>query len=135
MAKIDGKFLRIEIDGATIVGSITDEISFEKDMIDATTKDSTDGAKEYLAGEVGGTFTATFAYDQDAASTSVDELWDSLYDGTIVAFIYGGVTAGDLAFSGNAFVQSQTISGPKNELATVDVSFQITGPITRGTVS
>jgi len=135
MAKIDGKYLRIIIDGATIVGSVTDEITFEKDMIDATTKDSVDGAKEYIPGEVGGTFSATFAYDQAAASTSVDELWDNLYDGVSVVFEYGGVVSGDLVFSGDAFVQSMTVNGPKNELATVDVAFQISGPITRETVS
>ena len=67
MAKIDGRFIRLEFGAGTFLkGVTTSNVSLSADMIDATNYES-NGSKDYLAGEKGGTISATFLFDPDVS--------------------------------------------------------------------
>ena len=135
MAKVDGKNIRLKIETGLLYGVTTSEISLEKDMIDTTAYESL-GSKEYIAGEDGGTISATILYD--AAGTSggtFQDLFDAWKAGDSVAFVYGGTTTGDEILSGNCLISSLSKNAPKNEAVSANVTLQITGVITASTVA
>jgi len=134
MAKVDGKNIRLKIATVFLYGVTTTDLSLEKDMIDTTAYES-NGHKEYLAGEGGGTISATILYDEDGTSGGTyNDLFDAWKAGTSVAFIYGGTVTGDEIYSGNCFISSLSLNAPKNESTTASVTLQITGEITAGVV-
>ena len=53
MSKRDGKVIVVQVDGAVLTGLLTNDLNYDVDMFEVTTKDS-NSHKEYQPGEDGG---------------------------------------------------------------------------------
>ena len=121
MASIDGKTILVQSGGVTIVGQVSGSLGMTGDMLDATTKDSTAGAKEYIGGETGWTISVEGLYDPAAGEQTNDAI-DDLQAGTQVVLKYG-VLAGTY-WTGNGYISSVNLDGPKNDLASYSLEIQ-----------
>lgn len=100
----------------------------------ADTHESTtfgDSSKEYLGGLKDGTFSLSGKFDP-AADACLD-----LGIGEIRAFEYypEGNSSGKVKYTGNAIVTEYSGNSPVGDLNTASASLQVTGGITRSTVS
>ena len=133
MSKLDGKKILLQIGGVTVVGQISGSLGMAADMLDATTKDSTDGAKEYIGGETGWTCSIEGLYDP-AAAEGVSEAIGYLKAGTSLTVKYGQTGSGETYFGGSALISGVTLDGPKNDLSSYSIELQGTGVLTEATV-
>lgn len=129
MAKKDGKTIFIQKGSTTIVGQISGELSMSSDEIDTTTKDSTNGAKEFLPGETSGTVSVEGLYDP-AAAEGVSEAITALTAGTTFTFWIGSVATGEQGWEGTGFFTELVLAAPKNEAATYNGTIRLTGELT-----
>jgi TP901-1 family phage major tail protein len=134
MAQKDGKLILVKLGSTTYAGQTDTDISFETDTIEVTTKTSTNGAKEFLAGEQGTTISFSGLQAIDAA-TDVNTLVSDWKNRTVGSFVWGGVEAGNLNITGSAFISSLSLTGNKNEGQGFSGSLQVTGDVTILTVS
>ena len=78
------------------------------------------------------------------STISVEGSFDATFDGylsglvgfeTASAFVYGpeGTTAGQVKYTGTAFLTSYEVSGGVGDIVSFSAEFQVTGAITRGT--
>lgn len=134
MAKVDGKRLLIKIDDVVVESETSSSWSSQVDAIETTTKDSPGAAKEYIPGEIGHTCSSEGLYDP-ADTLGAEDIYDLLADRTIVTLAWGGAETGDEVRTAQAFAQSIDISGPKNEAASYTVNWQITGEVTKSTLT
>jgi predicted secreted protein len=130
VAKIDGRFIRLEFGtGTYIKGLTTSSFNGTADMIDATNYES-DGWKDFLAGEKGGTITATFLFDDSVSSANTADVINAWLNGTTTAFVWGHHVTGSDILSGSCLISDLTWDGPKNEASSVNATLQITGEVT-----
>ena len=134
MQTYDGVFVRAKFNGNMVTGLVSSELNLEQDQIEATNYES-DRNKEYLGGETGGTFSATFHFDESGAAGNFTTLFDAWKNRTLGAFVYGDGTAGGVVVTGNARVSNLTWSNEKNSVSECSADFQITGEISRDTAS
>jgi len=135
MAKIDGRFIRLEFGAGTFLkGVTTSNVSLSADMIDATNYES-NGSKDYSAGEKGGTISATFLFDPDVSSANFGDIFDAWEGGTSTAYVYGHASTGSEVLTGSCLVSTLDWDGPKNEVSTCTATLQITGAIVRDVAS
>ena len=133
MSVQNGDVLILQIDGTQMGALLSNSFNAAADMLDATTKDSS-GAKEYIPGEYGWGMSFESLYDPDA-SEGFSEALGYVKAGTSLDVYWGGVTAGDAYFNGDAYVSSVDLSGPKNEVASYSGEMQGTGAINEGAAS
>lgn len=133
MSKLDGKEILMVFGSNTVVGQITGSLGMAADMLDATDKDSTDGAKEYMPGETGWTCSVEGLYDPDAAE-GVSEAIGYLKAGTGLTIKYGQTGSGETYYTGTAYVSGVNLDGPKNELASYSLELQGSGVLAEATV-
>lgn len=125
MAVTNGVNLLVEIDGALYGCISTQSLDFTADMIDTTCKD-TGSFKTFEPGEKSGTLTAELLYNYSAPE-GVVTAFDDWKAGTQVSWKYGNFETGEGYFYGEGFVESISMSAPKNDVATATVTIQITG--------
>lgn len=130
--QLDGTDLLVKI-GSTVIAALTsNDLSFERDMIETTNKDS-DRFKTFIPGERGWSITAE-ALNDPTGQLNEEEIIDLLLEGTKSTVYWGGTGAGDVYYSGDGYIQSVQLAGPKNEAASYSITIQGTGPITKATV-
>ena len=134
MAKFAATDFDISIGGTDFSDSLAAvTLDISKEQLETTAFG--DSARTYIAGLQDASVTLSF--HQDFAATSVDETLHAAL-GTEVAIIIkptsGAVGAGNPSYSFNALVtQIVPFSSNVGDLATQDVSFPISGAITRAT--
>lgn len=133
MAVRKGDDIVIEIGGTKVNAEMTNDLSFDVDEIDVTTKDS-GGFKEFLAGELGGQANFEGKYD-DAASYGYSQLFAAAKAKNSVNVVYGLNANGNSAYSFSAIITNVSLSGPKNDAATFSGTLRVTGEPTEITVS
>lgn len=119
--------LRFYIDGVVIASAIDAEISFNKEAVDITTKDSGTNS-EFMSGLKSGTGSTGGLY----AEGELDALY-AAYDGTaaVVMKLSTEVSAEEY-FSGDAFITSLQINSSGNQqAANFSCQFQFTGAFTK----
>jgi predicted secreted protein len=120
--------LRFYQAGTVIASAIDAEITFNKEAVDITTKDSGKNA-EFMSGLKSGTGSTGGLY----AEGELDALY-AAYDGTatVVMKLSTEVT-GEEYFSGDAIITSLQINSSGNQqAATFSCQFQFTGAFTKG---
>ena len=139
MAKINGKKWRIYVvDGTNKVIPLgtTDSLEISNGIIDASDKDS-GGWQENIDGQRSWTASSTANYD--ASQTEQIALLDTLINTTVSTaqdiLIGEDATAGDIAFTGKALIESASVSADNEAIVTVDFSFTGTGALTKVTKS
>lgn len=127
MALINGDLILLETDSNAYVGTTGTSIEIAADMIEKTTKDS--GAyKEFTRGERSLTISVDGLHNIDETTQSGEAAFNDLIAGTEVTFKWGQfATIGDRYITGTALVESVSLDGPKNEMATYSVSLRSTG--------
>ena len=128
MSVQNGDVLILNIGGVQVGALLSNSFNAAADMLDATTKDSA-GAKEYISGEYGWGMSFESLYDP-AATEGFSEALGYVKAGTSLDVYWGGVTAADAYFNGNALMSSVDLSGPKNEVSSYSGELQGTGVIT-----
>lgn len=118
-----------------LLGKLSAGFEGSTDSVDVT-NDSSAGWKESLPGDKGGSVSFSAVYDPAAAvGQGCDDLEADWIAGTIRTLAYGGTVAGDKILSASAYISKFSKSGSHGDKAACDVTFQITGAITPGTVS
>lgn len=131
MATINGTLILLRNDATTIVGQTDSSMTMTADMLDATTKDSTAKAKEFIPGETGWTVSVSGLYDPAATALgSVSKAITDLKAGTAWTVKFGQNTTDDNYWTGSALIQSVTLNGPKNDLASYTIELQGTAILT-----
>jgi len=119
--------LRFYQAGTVIASAIDAEITFNKEAVDITTKDSGTNA-EFMSGLKSGTGSTGGLY----AEGELDALY-AAYDGTaVVVMKLSTEVTGEEYFSGDAIITSLQINSSGNQqAATFTCQFQFTGAFTK----
>ncbi len=137
IAAVNGTSLLVQVAGTTITGQVESGVSMVRDLIEITNKQSPGQAKAYLAaeGEYGGEFTASYNYDTTGAAENFETAFDDFKANTSQTVTFGGVESGDLYLTASAMIRNIDWNGPKAGVASCSVTYQITGEISKATVS
>lgn len=135
MSVKNGTTIVLKIGTSLLVGETTSSISFSRDMIETTSKSSTNQAKTYIPGEKGATISASGIYDPDAVGYGFSEAFGAIDAGTMISWIMGGTTVADPIYYGSAYITSVTKDNPQNDKSTFSIELQVTGEVTEGVVT
>lgn len=134
MAKNRGMDVLVQIATTLVDAWTSHSIELTKQMLDATTHDSTDEWEESLSGFKGGDIPIEGKWEEGTSNYNVEELFD-LFDGTAsAAFIWGKTTGGSIKYSGSGFVNNFRLTSDMTNVCTWAANIHITGKVTRGTV-
>ena len=112
----------------TLVGQTDATMNTSSDMLDSTTKDNTAKAKSFQPGETSWTFSISGLYDPAAtAEGSVSNAITDLKAGTAWVASWGEATTDENYWYGTIYLQTVTLNGPKNDLASYSIEAQGTG--------
>ena len=135
MAKVRGMDVLIKLASTAIDCWTSHSMEFSKEMMDATTYDSTENWNEYLPGFKSGTIPIEGKWEAGTSNYNVEELF-SLFDGTsTAAFLIGATAAGSITYAGSCYVNGFRKTHDMGGTATWSATMQITGKVTQGTVS
>ena len=117
-----------------ILCETSSSLEISQDIIEVTCKDST--WKAYLSGEKSWSCPFEAIKDETAGSTQADIIDNIIGTGAEVdvALVYAPAGTIVSGYSGKAIVSSVTISGGKNEAATISGTLQGTGTLVKMTV-
>jgi len=132
MSKRDGKVIVVQVDGAVLTGLLTNDLNYDVDMFEVTTKDS-NSHKEYQPGEDGGTIGFTALSDPEG-DLSFYDVFAIAKAKTLVTVTWGELTAGAKKMTASGYFKSLKEGASKNAAATFDGTIQLTGEIVPGTV-
>jgi len=128
MAAINGTLIFLRNGSNTLTGQLDGNLGGSVDQLDATTKDSTAGAKEFQNGETTWQGQVTALYDP-SGTYKLDDVIDSIKAGTQWEVKFGQVTTGTKFFTGYGYVKGWSWNGPKNAIANIAVDFQGTAAL------
>ncbi|MCR9252291.1 MAG: phage tail protein [bacterium] len=126
MAAVRGQVLAWSVGGVQVEDQTDSEISFELEMDDFTSKDSTGNWKEFLPGLKSWSGSCSGTYDP-TATEGADESIDDLIAGTALTVLFTTGTTGNRQWTGTAYITSANIQAPLTGPATYSISFQGTG--------
>lgn len=129
MARLDGRFVRLQFDSNFVKGVVTSSIDLTADMIDITNYES-DANKEFLSGEKSATINVDFTFDSAVSSANFSDLFNAFNNGTLTAFVYGDSNSGGDVLTGNCYVSSLNLTGDKNTVGTCNATLTTSGAIT-----
>jgi predicted secreted protein len=135
MAVRSGSDIFLKLATQLVNATTSQSIELPVDMIDVTTKDSTGKAKEYIAGELGGTLSCEGKWNEGTSDYTLQEILAARAAGTELAFIWGGVSNGSVIITGQCLISNFSASAPKNAEATWTMALQITGVISVSTAT
>ena len=114
--------------GTVIANAIDAEITFNKEAVDITTKDSGTNA-EFMSGLKSGTGSTGGLYVEG----DIDNLWTAIDGTAAIEFKLSTEVTGEEYFSGDAIITSLQINSSGNQqAATYSCQFQFTGAFTKG---
>jgi predicted secreted protein len=135
MALVKGTDLRIFVGTKTIANETTCSIDLSTSMIETSSKDS--GAwMTQIPGRKSWSLTSTIQLDyaDGTSQYTYDELLTAWIDQTELTVSFKTAAANDTTLTGKAYVASKPVTGGDQEIATVEVTLQGTGVLTKGTV-
>jgi TP901-1 family phage major tail protein len=120
---------------AKLMHSQNVSLSMNVDTIDISTKDS-DGFRDILGGQKSFSLSADglMDFDAQAADTEVDELFDQMFDRSVVTFTFALSTPVGYTITGSGFITSLEISGGTEDAPTYSCTIEGTGTLTKTAV-
>ena len=119
-----------------LAGQMSASHDITVDTIETTHKQSTAGAKTFIAGEHTITYKVDCVVDpNDTTGASYSDVYAALKAKAEVDYTYGGITTGDKKYSGKAIITGLSQSAPQNDKVTFSIDLQVTGDETEGTVN
>jgi predicted secreted protein len=135
MALVKGTDLRIFVGTKTIANETTCSIDLTTSMIETSSKDS--GAwMTQIPGRKSWSLTSTIQLDyaDGTVQYTYDELLTAWLDQTELTVSFKTAAVSETTLTGKAFVASKPVTGGDQEIATVEITLQGTGVLTKGTV-
>ena len=137
MAKLVLTDVNVSIGGTNYSANINQvEISLSADSVDTTAFGSAGGWRTETAGLKSGTFTVSF--HTDYAASGIDSSLYALFGTQATVVVLPNGTAVSASNPSYTFVSNVTnvtpVSGAVGDLAVANLTWPITGPVTRGTV-
>ncbi len=130
---INGTDLILYVDGVAIGGSQSHDLTLDRDLPDASTKDSA-GWAENIGGQKSWSIDCSGLVMFDAAF-GFEELFDLFESGELVTLVFGTQISGDVQFDGGARLSSLSESAGNEDSTSFSVSFTGSGPITKSNVT
>lgn len=129
MAKFNGSFILLTIDGDTIIGLTSNNLDFTADEIETTDKFSTGRWKEFIQGEKGGTIAFEARYNDQEGATEVNfiKFFAAFNAGSEVTVAFGGDKTGNSFIEAEAFLTALSWTGPQNDVSGITGTLRITG--------
>ena len=95
-----------------------------------------DGFRDILAGQMSFSLSADglMDFDAQAADTEVDELFDQMFDRSVVTFTFALSTPVGYTITGSGFITSLEISGGTEDAPTYSCTIEGTGTLTKTAV-
>jgi predicted secreted protein len=133
--KFNGDLLVLTVDGVEIAHSQDATMTFNQDLPDATTKDSS-GAVEHIHGNFSWDISSNglAAFDSAAGAGFVD-LMDYVLNKNDVQIKFTTNNAGDVEWRGQMSVASCSVNSPQNAPVSWDASFTGNGLPTKFTIT
>ena len=138
---VNGTLIALYIDETGTLRKVanlrSNDFDFSVDMIEVSSKSSA-GAKEYIAGDSGGSFTFEGIFEEDGSVGTSDRSFADLFTlaqakSAFTAVMTSNVT-GDVKYSASVLLSNLKLTAPYNDAATFSGTCQITGAITPGTI-
>ena len=133
MAKFNGQLIIMNLDGTPIAHEIDSELSISQNLIDATTKDSSNWA-EQIKGTRTASFTVSGLIDY-SSSFGVDELADMIVSAQSALFVFATTTSGDTSYTGTVDLSDLTQSLSNDDVANWSGTLMVTGILVKSTVA
>lgn len=128
-----GKNLTLKLGGTQITNLRANGIDLGRDMRDITSKDSADWREVRVRFKNGSiSFSGLMA---EAAAKGFEEIYDIWDAGSIAVWELSSSTPGDTKYSGSGLVTSLKFDAPYDDNVEFSGQIDITGTITKGTVS
>jgi len=131
MAIINGTNLLVFVDGTAVASSQDCQITLNNDLPDATTKDS-EGWSEHIVGLKDWSGSCSGLYDPANANTTIEDIMETIINGTEVEIRFGVAANGSVFYRGNAHFSSAGITAPMEAASSYDISFTGNGPLEAG---
>lgn len=129
MAVNNANVISLYIDGTKVAVANSHTLSFEKETIEVTNKDS-NGFAEFISGKFSGTASIEGFVD-DESSYNFDDLFSVLKKTPSVSFKYTDETVGNKRYEGQCILTSLERSGGNDEAESFSAEMQITGEPTQ----
>lgn len=133
MAKFSGKLVILSMNGSLIGESLESELSISQNLIDATTKDSSNWA-EHIKGVRTASISVSGLIDY-ASSFGVDEFADMIVSAQSANFVFATTVATDTSYTGTVDLSDLTQSHANDDVAGWSGTLQVTGTLTKTTVA
>ncbi|MFA5401437.1 MAG: phage tail tube protein [Dehalococcoidia bacterium] len=132
MAAINGTLCVLKFGTTLLTGQLDGTLGGSADMLDATTKDSTGKAKEYISGETEFHGTVTALYEH-SATANLAKIVADISAGTQWTIKFGQTTTGGRYYTGTANIKSWNWAAPKNALSQISLEVQGSAVMTQAT--
>ena len=123
---------------AKLMHSTSVSLSMNVDTIDTSTKSSSAGFRDIIAGQKSFSLSADGLMDFAgvAADTEPDELFTQMTGRTAVTFVFGLASplSGDYTYSGSGFITSLEMTGGVEDAPTYSVTIEGTGTLTQNSI-
>ena len=133
MARIDGRTLRLQIDGDTVACAKECTLNIDQDLPDASCKDDA-GWNAHINGQKGWSVDVTALLDF-AATVGIADLGTALIAGTSVVVLITTGVSNDTQWTGTADISNLTFTASNGAAVEYSGSMQGTGALTQSTVA
>lgn len=128
---VEGNSLLLYIGTDPIVCTTEASFDFSREIIESTCKDN-NGARQIKLGGTSGSFTVSGLWKFDGAY-QIDDLMTAFLAGTELTARWTTDETGDFFLEADVYITNISGASPVNDNVTFDATFEITGPITKGT--
>ncbi|RMH11189.1 MAG: hypothetical protein D6698_16765 [Gammaproteobacteria bacterium] len=129
--KNNGTLLVLYKDGTRVTHCTNTSMDITQELIDVTTKDSS-GWKESLPGLRSATGSGDFYFAEDA-SINLEDWYDEINNRSSFTARWTTAVTGDIYYEGTAYLTSISQSAGVEDAHAYNISFEITGALTKGT--
>ena len=120
----------------TAIGHATSfTLDLTRDTLEIADKDNTSNYKEFLTGQKSATLTIDAFYSEDTTNVDPFDLFDDWDNGTSITMYASTDVSGDRELTFSAILTNVSYTGAVNEVATFSITAQVTGQVTKQTVS
>ena len=133
---INGTNLRLYAGGQVISKSTSCTMDLTANTLELIHKDNPGtGWSEYTIGQKSGTLSIEGFYAEDGSAQNPDDLFTWFNAETQIGFSFQTTTSGDAKYTGTIITTGLSFTAPVEDNSTFSATFQITGAVTKTTVT
>lgn len=133
---VNGTALRAYSGGNVVAYATSCTLDLTRETRETIHKDNPGGgwAEAEVAGK-SGTLTVEALFNEDGANNSPDVLFAALDNGTLLTMLVSTEVAGDTRYTFQAYCTGWSLNAAVEENATFSATFNITGAVTKATIT